>query len=213
MFQDLARLFGNPRRVKLLKFFVFQPDARVSASEAGRMIGMAKTVAEREAAALARSGILVAKRQPRRKVGAPTEASGRSATFSLNRAHPWLPSLSAFLDATTLPSDKALLGEFRGIRGVSLIVATGWLAKEDRSQIDLLIVARKSKGKGKEKELEQAVRRAESMAGMPLRYAILDPKRYTERLEARDRLLRDVFEFSHRVIFGRVSAEGYSQRP
>lgn len=187
MFQDISRLFGNPRRAKLLKFFVFQSDVRTTAAAAGAVIGISKGDAERETRALVALGMLVAKRQK------------KGVILSVNATHPWLPAIRAFFDETTLPSDRALAAAFRGVGGISLIVATGALAREERSSIDLLVVARKSKNLA----IAKAVRRVESMAGLPLRFAVLEPGRYKERLEANDRLLRDVFEFSHRVISGR----------
>jgi hypothetical protein len=187
MFNDIAHLFGSVQRTKLLKFFLFQPDVRASAQAAGAAIGIPKAAAEKEARALVKLGVLVSKRHK------------KSVLLSANIAFPWLSAVRAFLDATTLPSDRAVAGAFKGITGISLIVATGVLAREERSSIDLLIVARKSKNPA----IAKAVRKAEFMAGIPLRYAVLEPGRYTERLEANDRLLRDVFEFSHRTVYGR----------
>jgi hypothetical protein len=187
MFNDIARMFENAKRARLLKFFVFQSDVRASASAAGTAIGIPAAAAEKEARALVKLGVLVSKRHGTKK-----------PLLSLNLVHPWLPAVRAFLDETTLPSDRAIAGAFRGVGGISLIVATGVLAREERSSLDLLLVARKSKNPA----IAKAVRRAESMAGLPLRYAVLEPGRYTERLEANDRLLRDVFEFSHRTIHG-----------
>ena len=187
MFTELAKLFENPRRVKLLKFFVFQPEARMSARAAGAIIGVSKTDAEREARALARLGLLVAKRHK------------KQIQYSVNATHSLIAPLRDFFDAATLPSERMILSAFKGIPGVSIIVATGVLAKEDRSAIDLLVVTKKSKNP----RILRAVTKVERMAGVPLRYVAMEPEHYAERLEAHDRLLRDVFEFKNRVILGR----------
>lgn len=188
MFQELARLFANPRRAKLLKFFVFQPEVRISAQAAGAAIGIPKADAEREARALEKSGILVSKR------------SKGVTLFSANALHPWFAAVHEFFDATTLPNDRAIADAFKGVSGISLIVATGALAREERSSVDVLIVARKIKNPA----IAKAVAKVERIAGLPLRYAVMEPERYAERLEAHDRLLRDVFEFQNRVILGRA---------
>lgn len=187
MFPELAKLFENPRRAKLLKFFVFQPDTRMSASAAGGVVGIPKVTAEREARTLTRLGFLTTKRVKKQFL------------FSANPYHPWFSALRAFFDAATLPSDRMILSAFKGIPGISVIVATGALAREDRSAIDLLIVAKKSKNP----RIVRAVGKVERMAGLPLRYSVMEPQRYAERLEAHDRLLRDVFEFKNRLILGR----------
>ncbi|MEK9177267.1 MAG: hypothetical protein AAB923_03140, partial [Patescibacteria group bacterium] len=68
-----------------------------------------------------------------------------------------------------------------------------------RGALDLLIVT----SRPRDPSIVRAMKRAERLMAMPLRYSILEPKNYDERLEARDRLLRDVFEFNHRVLIGR----------
>ncbi|MBI3573729.1 hypothetical protein HY090_01630 [Candidatus Kaiserbacteria bacterium] len=199
MFQDLARIFENGKRAKLLKFFMFQSDVRATAASAGAAIGIPKKAAEREARALLRADLLISRKQPRRKVGVPTEASGKNILYSANPSHPWREAVHAFLDATTLPDDRAILSAFRGVSGLTLIVATGVLARDERSSLDLLIVAKKKKNP----KIARGVFKAESLTGLPLRFAVLEPLKYKERLEANDRLLRDVFEFNHRLILGR----------
>ena len=166
MFNDIAHLFGSVQRTKLLKFFLFQPDIRMSARAAGAAISIPKAAAEKEARALVKLGVLVAKRHK------------KNILLSANAAYPWLSAVRTFLDATTLPNDRAIAGAFKGVSGISLIVATGILAREERSSVDLLIVARKSKNPG----IAKAVARVERLAGLPLRYAVLEPGRYAERL-------------------------------
>ncbi len=187
MFQELTKLFVSANRVKLLKFFLLQPDERVSADTAGNAIGISKRVAVEEVRALHNLGILITRRK------------GRVVYYAVNDAHPLYEPLRKFIDATTVPDVRSIAKAFRGVRGLSLLVASGMLAREERSTIDLLIVARWPN----DPSIAKAVRRAESAAAIPLRYAILETKDYDERLTARDRILRDVFEFGHIVVLGR----------
>ncbi|MDE2079508.1 MAG: hypothetical protein KGI73_03920 [Patescibacteria group bacterium] len=187
MFQELSRLFENPRRIKILKFFIFQPDQRFAAVDFSA-IGVPKAAAEKELRALTRAGIIMP-----RKLRA-------QVTYALNPRHQLISALRDFLDTVTLPDNRALLECFKGVPGLSLIVATGVLAREERSSADLLIVARKPQHPA----IAKAVFKVECAIGLPLRYAVMETHRYTERLEAHDRLLRDVFEFQHRVILGRL---------
>jgi hypothetical protein len=185
MFKNLNQVFASPARAKLLKFFLFQPDVRVTAQAAGAAIGISRKIAEKECRALAALGILSARKQK----------SG--GLFSFNPAYEHATALRAFLEATTLPSDKRILEAFRG-SGASLIAATGVLANEERASVDILIVGKKGKHKG----MKDAIYRLECSIGLPLRYAILEPASYTSRLEGNDRLIRDVIEFKHRLISG-----------
>ena len=185
MFRELSQLFGDSRRARLLKFFIFQPGERFAAADLSA-VGIPKSAAERELRALARAGIL-----------APRKLRAR-VLYTLNQGHPLIPALRSFLDAVTLPDNRSLLACFKGVSGLTLIVATGALAREERSSADLLIVARNPKNPG----VAKAVYKVECMTGLPLRYAVMETGKYRERLEAHDRLLRDVFEFQHRVILG-----------
>jgi len=187
MFQDLAKLFQNSRRVKLLKFFIFQPEARMSAAEAGAAIGISKKDAIDEMRALERMKVVVSGKQ-------------KTRLYSVNLGHPLVEPIRAFLVATTLPDDRAILSAFKGVSGISLLVRTGELVHEGRASVDLLIVARKPRNP----KIARAVRKAESMTGLPLRYAVMDPATYEERMDSYDRMLRDVFEFEHRFIVGKA---------
>ncbi|MBV9349244.1 MAG: hypothetical protein JO026_00670 [Patescibacteria group bacterium] len=187
MFTELSRIFAAPARIKLLKSFLLYPESRKTAAEAAAAIGLSKNVAERDARALAQIGILTLRGSKKKKL------------YSANQGHEFYEPLRSLLN-TTLPDDRALLSVFRGVSGVALIVATGVLALEERSAIDLLIVAKRSQNP----RLGKAVMKLERITALPLRYVILEPQIFSERVEAHDRLLRDVFEFKNRVILGKA---------
>jgi hemin uptake protein HemP len=94
---------------------------------------------------------------------------------------------------------KSLSDAFRGVPGITLLVASGALVREHRGAIDLLVVTRRPK----DARIERAVRQVETKVSLPIRYAVFDTREYEERRVARDRLLRDIFEFEHAVILGR----------
>ncbi len=188
MFNDIVRLLSLASRAKLLKFFLLQPDVRASAATAAGTLGISKDAARRELLALGRAGILVSR------------GEGRGMTWGVNPAHPLADALTRFLSEATTPADEDIKEAFRGVPGVALVVASGVLVGELRSSVDLLIVVRNPK----DPRVAKAIQRLERMIALPLRYAVYETKEYTGRMEARDRILRDVFEFSHRVAQGRA---------
>ncbi|OGG43944.1 hypothetical protein A2841_03600 [Candidatus Kaiserbacteria bacterium RIFCSPHIGHO2_01_FULL_48_10] len=187
MFKDLAHLFASSARIKVLKFFILQPDVRVTAPTVSATLGAPKALVEQELRALTRFGLLECRKQ--KKVN----------FFMLESDHPVVEPLQAFFTAISMPSNDDIMGAFRKVRGVTLLIATGVLAQESRGAIDLLIVTRKPK----DAQIARAVKRLEAAVALPLRYAVLESGDYESRLESYDRLLRDVFEFSHRIIVGR----------
>ncbi len=191
MFKDVCQLFYPVSRVKLLKFFSFDGEARgegrATAAAAASTVGITKEEAERQIRAFMRLKLLTMRRQ------------GSVKTYVFNNDHPFAGPLRRFLEETTLPSERAIAKAFKGVTGIISVIASGNLAKEPRSSADLLIVTRRPE----DARLAAAVRKVETLSGIMLRYAVLGVDDYHERLEARDRLIRDVLEYSHRVIIGR----------
>jgi|GEM_PF-1134226 len=187
MFQEIARLLSTPLRVKLLKFFLFQQDSSFSAKAVASGVGASLARVERELRALATTKAVTIR------------GKGSRAAYMANQSYPLLGPLQAFLEVSTLPSDRDLVAAFRSGRSISLVVAAGVLAQEPRGVVDLLIVT----SRPRDPSIARAVKRVERLIAIPLRYSILEPRNYDERLETRDRLLRDVFEFKHRVLIGR----------
>ncbi len=187
MFTDVARLLNSPARLKLLKFFVLQSQSRATATIAATVVGVSKEVAKNEINALFRAKVLISKRQ------------GRETSFSVNTAHPLFETLAQFLSVATLPANIEIAKVFSKVRGLVLLVATGVLALEDKSAIDILLITKKPN----DSHIAPAVRQLEHLVALPIRYTVLEPTEYHERLEAYDRLLRDVFEYSHRIVLDR----------
>lgn len=188
MFAELSKLLSSPARLRIIKFFSFQPNNRYTAEEAGKALGMAKAAAEREMKALAVKGLLARKRH------------GKHTYYTYAVTHKQADALKRFLEETTVPDNRTIASAFRGLSGITLVIAGGVLAQDVRSPVDLLIIARRPKNP----LIVRAVRKVETGVALPLRYAILDAGEFKGRLEANDRLLRDVFDFTHRVIVGRM---------
>lgn len=187
MFKDIIQLCSSIPRLKLLKFFLFQPDVRITTLIASNTTGVPKAVVVRELRALKNYGILTSRTQ------------GKNILWSLNVAHPFTAPFRAFLESATLPDDSSIASAFKGVSGITLLVVAGILAGEERGLIDILIVTKKPS----DPRIATSVRAVERMSALPLRYAVLERGEYAERLEARDRMLRDVLEFKHRTIIGR----------
>ncbi len=188
MFKDLSKLLASPSRLRLIKFFALQPTLRYESADVASAIGISKRSADIELKKLVKTKLLVRKSQ------------GKKVFYSYAEAHPHGEALKVFLEETTLPNDKTITGAFRGVSGTSLVIVTGILVRDSRSPLDLLIVTRRPK----HPSIGRAVRRIETLAAIPLRYAVLETGEYKSRLVANDRLLRDVFDYSHKAVIGRV---------
>jgi hypothetical protein len=187
MFTDLPRLFANPLRVKVIKFFALQPDERFSAAQLVQGLSIKGAKIQPELAALVRTGVVTVR-------GVNT-----ARTYGWNRQYRGASALQAFIFETTTPDDKTIADAFKKI-GVHAIVAAGILAEETRGAVDLLVITRRPK----DPRIAGAVKKLESASASPLRYAVMDVGEFQSRLTAFDRMLRDIMDFRHRVVLGHV---------
>ena len=189
MFRLLSDLAASPLRLKVVVYFFRRPNDRGSAMDVATTLHVSRTAVQRELQALERLEFVRARK------------NGRTKTYTANTGHPLFTSFARFLADALTPSDKKLAELFRPILGVQLVVSAGLLQSEPKSPVDLLIVSRNSNTRA----LVAAVKKAEVMAALPLRYAILSASEYRDRRQAYDRLLRDVFEYRHAVVLERGS--------
>lgn len=189
MFNELAKLFSNPLRIKLIKFFALQPDARFLAAQVAPVVGAPRARVQSELASLARLGALGARR-------------GKGGVhYQWGKGYSLATVIHAFISEATLPNDKAIVDLFRRIPSVALVIAAGILAGETRSSVDLLVVTRRPK----DPRIAAAARKLELLSAVPIRFTVMAVKEYEERTQAYDRLLRDIMDFRHRVVLGRIS--------
>lgn len=186
MFQELTKLFATSLRAKCIKFFVVQPEAWFSPAHVGAALGSRASVPQ-ELRALERLEVLSSKREKGSRV------------YRFNSAHPKSHYLHEFVIGATTPSDQEVSKLFKPM-APHLLVAAGMLAGESRGSVDLLIVTKRTK----DERISKAVKKLEGMTAVPVRYLVLEIGEYLERREGFDRVLRDIFDFHHRVILGRA---------
>lgn len=184
----LARLFGSPARVKLLRLFFFNDDTAFSLVDTAFRTRVAKDAARKELTALTAAGIL------RKRTG-----KGPSGYVADKRfAH--FEALKAFLRDTTEISDASIVTSIKKSGTPKLVVLSGLFTGAVESKVDLLVVGDRLD----EKPLTTAIRALEAELGRELRYAYFSTEQFKYRLGVYDRLLRDVFDYPNRVIFDRI---------
>ena len=184
MFRDLATLMNSPLRIKALAYVLKRPNEEGTASELAAAIGSTRESALRELNALVRLGMVRARGTVRDRKFVPEE---NDVLYEPVRE---------LLVKTTTPDGKDIVEAFRGVRGLWLVVAAGALMDDNRSEVDLLIVSRSPN----DAKIAKAVKKVEVLAAIPVRYAVLGVEEYLGRKQAYDRMLRDIFEYSHEVI-------------
>lgn len=187
MFRILASLMRSPLRIRVLSYFFRRPDCENTVSDVATTLSIPRSSVAREVASLVRLGVL--QQRTVRRIG----------HFRANMSLDFSDDLSNFLHVTS-PTPREVLGAFRGIRGLSLLAISGVLMHEERASVDVLIVSKNATGS----HIDRAIRKAESLAAIPLRCAVFTPEEFRERREAHDRIIRDTFEFEHKTLVDKM---------
>ncbi len=184
----LAKLFGSPARVKLLRLFFFNDDTSFTMSDAAFRTKVLKDAAKKELSALVAAGVV------RRRTG--KGASG----YIADKRFLHYEALKAFLRDTTELSDTTVVSMVKKAGPPRLIVLSGLFTGAIESKVDVLIVGDRLE----ERPLTNAIRSLEAELGRELRYACFTTEQFRYRLGVYDRLLRDVFDYPNRVIFDKL---------
>jgi len=186
--EPLAKLFGSPARLKVLRLFVFNQNASLSPADIATRTKLAPAVVLRELVELLAAGLL-------RKKGI------RAATrYQVNPRFESLSALDTFIRDTTSVRPADILAALRRAGVPRLIVLSGFFMGILESQVDLLIVGDTLD----ERALRTAVHSLEAELGREIRYSSFATADFRYRLGVYDRLLRDVFDYPHRVLIDKI---------
>lgn len=186
--KPLAKLFGSPARLKTLRLFVFNRETALSPVEIAQRTKLSKDAVRRELAELLDSGLV-------RKKGANV-----LARYQTNPNFEHLDAFDAFIRETTSVRPQTMVALLRRAGALRLVVLSGLFTGVLESQIDLLIVGDRLD----ERVLAAAVRSLEAELGREIRYASFTTEDFRYRYGVYDRLLRDVFDYPHRLLIDKI---------
>lgn len=189
--ESLAKLFGSPTRLKLMRLFLFNDDTSYTVDEATFRTKAAKGTARREI------GLLVSAAVLRKKPAKKSEKVG----YIANKRFEHYAPLQIFLRDTTEVSDAKILATLRKAGTLRIITLSGMFTGALETKVDVLVVGDKLE----ERPLAAAVHTLEAELGRELRYAYFTTEEYKYRVGVYDRLVRDVFDYPHRTIIDRLS--------
>lgn len=200
----IAKLLGGKQRTKLLRLFAFNPGALYDKDEAAKRIRTTPTVASRELYALVRLGVLRKKQYFKQKEAGVTRVSSgikkRVVGFTLETRFPYVDHLRDFLLNTLPISYDEIVRSLRPYGKLRMVVLSGFFQHHWDSRLDILIIGDKLY----EQEVAHEITILESYLGRELRYTCLSTEEYRYRVSIQDRLIRDVFDYEHEIIFDRM---------
>jgi len=186
--KPLAKLFGSPARLKTIRLFVFNRDTAFSPSEIAQRTKLSKEVVRREIVELLVSGLV-------RKKGA-----NAGVRYQTNPHFEHLDALETFVRDTTNVRPQGMIVLLRKAGALRLVVLSGLFMNVLESGVDLLVVGDRLN----ERVLASAVRSLEAEIGREIRYASFTTEDFRYRFGVYDRLLRDVFDYPHRLLVDKI---------
>jgi hypothetical protein len=190
MSDPLQKLFGSEARVKLLRLFLFNPKLHYTIPDTAQRARVPERTARKEIAMFFAIGLI--RRNPTRK--------GSGLRFSLNTEFGYVSVLQNLL-LNAPERAKDIFDRIRSSGVIKLVVVAGVFVNDWEGRIDLLIVG----DRVKDKSLRLRMRKFESEIGRDLRYAMLATDDFLYRLNMNDKLVRDVFDYPHRILVDRLN--------
>lgn len=207
MTDSLAILFGNQARVKLLRFFLFNPSQEFSFDDISRRAKLVRRTARTELNALERAEVIKKKiifaRHKTKDIKVRTQG------FALNDKYPQLASLQTFLFETAPINGETVMKHLRKVGPLDFVACTGIFMREFDRRLDLLIAMKKLN----EAKVEVAVRALEAELGIEIRYATFAREDLLYRVGMYDKLTRDVFDYPYQILVDRIGVRNELSRP
>ncbi len=186
--ESLAKLFGSPARLKMLRLFAFNQEANFTLMEVTKRTKLLKEIVRSELGELCSSGLI-------RKKGARA-----AARYQVNPRFEYRTALTVFIRDTTSVRPRVMIAMLRRAGVLQFVALSGFFTGVCESQIDLLVVGDRIE----ERALAQAVHSLEAELGREIRYATFTTTDFRYRIGVYDRLLRDVFDYPHRVLIDKI---------
>lgn len=203
----LSILFGSQARVKLLRFFLFNPSTNFSFDEISKRAKLVRRTARTEINALEKAGVI--KKKTFFEQLPEKDKKVRVHGYALNKDFPELQALQTFLFETAPIEGKTVLKHLRKAGTLDFVAIAGVFVRNFEQRIDVLLAMKKLPTK----KIENAIRSLESEIGIEIRFAALTSEDLFYRVGMYDKLTRDLFDYPHKVLVDKINVRDELHRP
>lgn len=188
--EPLAKLFGSQARLKILRLFMFNQGSNFTLSEVATRTRLGTEVAREELSGLVSATVLIRK------------GARATAQYQVNQRFEHLIALGTFIRETTNVQPQNIIATLRRAGILRFVALSGLFTNTSEPQVDLLVVGDNLE----DRALTQAVHLLEVELGREIRYASFTTPDFRYRLGFHDRLLRDVFDYPHKILINKIGA-------
>ncbi len=206
MADPLSILFGSTARLKLLRFFLFNPSREFTFDDISRRARLPRRTARTELNALEKAGVTV-----RRNMSVAIDGKTKKMKvlgYTLNKDFGELQALQTFLFETAPIDGKNLITHLRKAGTIDFVAIAGVFVRDFEQSLDVLIAMKKIS----QSKIETAIRALESEIGMEIRFALMASDDLRYRVGMNDKLTRDLFDYKHQVIVDRIGVKNELHR-
>ena len=200
----LGKLFGSENKVKMMRLFLFNPDMAFSAEMVADRSKASLYSTKQELAILRQMKLLKNRaffaKITKGKNGKEKTVRRKVSGFVLNASFPYLPELQRLLLDTSMLKGEEITRQLPSAGKLKLVILAGIFIQNQDSRLDVLVVGDHMK----KSTVEHKIRAMESEIGKELRYAAFETSEFNYRLGLYDKLVRDVLDYPHKVVFDRL---------
>jgi hypothetical protein len=194
----LSILFGSAARVKLLRFFLFNPSKEFMFDDISRRAKLVRRTARTEISSLEKAGVI---KQKVLYMDVPGKKRKLKATgYILNKDFPELQALQTFLFETAPIDGKNLLKHLRQAGTLDFVGVSGVFVRDFEQRLDVMLAMKKFS----QAKVEKAIRSLEAEIGLEIRFAAMSSEDLMYRVGMYDKLMRDFFDYSHQILVDRI---------
>ena len=207
MVDPLSILFGSNARVKLLRFFLFNPSREFLFDDISKRARLVRRTARTEISALEKAGVI---RQKNILIDVPGKKKKMKAiAYTLNKDFQELQALQTFLFDTAPIDSKNLMKHLRKAGTLDFVGVAGVFRRDFEQRLDVLLSMKKFSLAA----VEKAIRSLEAEVGIEIRFAAMSSEDLMYRVGMYDKLTRDVFDYPHELLIDKVGVRDEVKRP
>lgn len=200
----LEKVFGSAARVKMMKFFLFNPEQVFSKEDIVSKCKVTSAIAQKEIKMLVdikmvkKRVMVVAKRSKSGKI-----TKKKTSGYILNSEFELLKNMSSLLINNEPLQHGDISRRLSKTGKIKLIIVSGIFIQDDDSRVDILVVGDEMK----DRAFRNTIKTMESEIGKELRFVCLNTQDFIYRKNICDRLMRDIFDYDHEVVVDRIGLE------
>ncbi len=192
----IEKMFGSIAKARLMRAFVYNPNTVFSLDSISKQIKSKPDLVKKELKVLRDMG-LIHNRQTKNLKGRKVNG------FVLDTKFAFLDPLREFLLRVSPLSEHGVIRKLSNAGRAKLIVVSGIFLNNDEARADMLIVS----DKPDEKKVGKAVSEISAEFGREVSFALFSSEDFSYRMNMGDKLVRDIFDFPHRVLLNKIGLE------